>query len=160
MYKHLAWMTTLTVGRVIQFKVNIGANIFDAFHEVIAENNLHYGIVIGSCGALKSAAFRNVKEAPQSYPIEKSNLVSFECNQPMESTSLIGWFYHNGEQEMIHLHCSAARDEGGVPAIYGGHLVDAVAGPKMIITVQELICDNLYIGFDEQCKKTDLISHC
>jgi predicted DNA-binding protein with PD1-like motif len=158
MSKHLAWITSPNTGRIIQFKVNIGANVFDAFHEAIIENNLHYGIIIGSCGALKRAIFRNVKETPQYYPIEKGNLASFECEGPMETTSLIGWFCHSEEREMIHLHCSAARDEGGVPTIYGGHLVDAIAGPRMVITVQELVDDNLLIGFDEQCKNTDLVS--
>jgi predicted DNA-binding protein with PD1-like motif len=157
MNQHLSWVTTPAAGRIIQFKINIGANIFDAFRQVIERNNILCGIVIGSCGALQRAVFMNVKEAPQSYPISKDNQVSFECEGPMESTSLTGWFCHCEEQEMIHLHCSAARDEGGIPKLYGGHLLDAVAGPKMIITIQELLDERLFVGFDEQCKKTDLI---
>ena len=75
----------------------------------------------------------------------------------MEITSLNGWFRHTDEGGMIHLHCSAACDESGISKVYGGHLVDAIAGPKMIITVQELFDETLHVGFDDQCKKTDLI---
>lgn len=59
---------------------------------------------------------------------------------------------------MIHLYCSAAKVEGDLIATCGDHLVDAVAGPRMVITVQELVDENLLIGFDEQCKNIDLIS--
>ncbi|MDD2286317.1 MAG: DUF296 domain-containing protein [Paludibacter sp.] len=157
MSQYLSWITKPVTGRIIQFKVNIGIDVFDAFREAIITEDLRYGIVIGSCGALKSAIFNNVKEAPQSYPIEKNNLISFQCNGPMEINSLIGWYYYKEESEMIHLHCSASRNENGIPAIYGGHLVQAIAGPKMVITIQELIDEKLLVGFDEQCKKTDLI---
>lgn len=157
MSQHLSWITTPVAGKIIQFKVNIGVDVFDAFREAIITEDLHYGVIIGSCGALKSAVFNNVKEAPQSYPIEKNNLVSFQCDGPMEINSLIGWYYHKEENEMIHLHCSVSRNENGIPAIYGGHLVQAIAGPKMVITIQELVDEKLLVGFDEQCKKTDLI---
>ena len=70
---------------------------------------------------------------------------------------LISGYYYQEESVMIHLLGSASRNENGIPAIYGGHLVQAIAGPKMVITIQELIDEKLLVGFDEQCKKTDLI---
>jgi predicted DNA-binding protein with PD1-like motif len=157
MSKYRAWTSLPNAGKIIQFKLNIGAEIFSACKELIEDCGLGYGIIIGSSGALLDAVFSNVKLRQDSYPIRADNLQKFHCQKPMEVTSISGWMCNTSEDCMIHLHCSVAADNDGIPVIYGGHLLEGIAGPRMILTVLELQNSAVKVGMDEQCKRIDLV---
>jgi predicted DNA-binding protein with PD1-like motif len=157
MSEYRAWTILPSAGRIIQFKLNIGAEIIAAFKELMEEHDLDCAILIGSIGALTNAVFSNVKHAQASYPILANNLQRFRCQKPMEMTSANGWMCRANGDYMVHLHCSVATDNDGIPAIYGGHLVEGIVGPRMVLTVLELKNNMVTIGMDEQCKRIDLI---
>jgi len=158
MYRHVTGISEAAVARVVQFKIKIGSSVVKAVEEAAAAAGVRHGMVIGFTGALQSAGFRNLKYLPARYPVTPDNHLMSECEGPMEITSLTGWIFREGDRQLIHLHASAAREADGRLVVYGGHLVDAVAGAKLVVCMFEIAGGTSELGFDAgQSESTDLM---
>jgi predicted DNA-binding protein with PD1-like motif len=158
MFQHVTGISEAVIGRVVQFKIKIGSSIVKAVEEAAAAKDIRHGMIIGLTGALQSATFRNLKYVPEQYPVKPDNHLLSDCEGPMEITSLTGWIFREGDRQLVHLHASAAKEIDGQPFVVGGHLVDAVAGAKLVVHLLEIAGGTARLGFDAgQSESADLI---
>lgn len=62
------------------------------------------------------------------------------------------------DRQFVHLHCSASKWIEGMPLVVGGHVLDAVAGSKVVITLLEATGGSARLGFDgEESMSNDMV---
>lgn len=158
-YKNIVGYSDGQIGRIYQFRIKIGSNLIEAIEEFLDINKIKMVVIVSSCGAFQYAIFRNLKETPGVYPVSKEKLGFCECEGPLEITSLTGWAYKDLNKKLTHIHCSAAkyinREE---IKLYGGHLTDAKAGAKVVITMLEIVSSQARVAYDDkESKSEDLV---
>lgn len=151
----LAGYSVARAGRVVQARVKIGCCIVEGIIEAAASSGVELGAIVGACGAVENATFRNLKYMPGSYPVKPDNHCVYEIGGPLEIVSLSGWFSVTPERRFVHVHCSASAQVDGKPVVYGGHLLRAKAGSKVVVTLLETAGGTAHLGFDSAESMTD-----
>lgn len=129
-----------------------------AIKEAVASAGIELGAIVGACGALEKATFRNLKVMPARYPVPPDCHLIHDMEGPLEIVSLTGWFSVTPDRQFVHAHCSASKWIDGMPVVVGGHVLDAVAGSKVVITLLEVTGGTARLGLDgEESMSDDMI---
>jgi predicted DNA-binding protein with PD1-like motif len=79
------------IDRIVMGKLKMDIDLLEGVQELAKEEGIRTGVILSAIGALKKAAFRNLKMLPPDLKVEKHHHLYLEINRPMEIVSLTGW---------------------------------------------------------------------
>jgi predicted DNA-binding protein with PD1-like motif len=144
--------------KLTQFRAKPGADLLMAIKKAAKAEGIRAGVIVSGLGALKKAAFRNLKRFPESYPVTPEDRLYLEVERPMELVSLVGWIAprNSGDVE-VHAHFSVSTVENDKILTLGGHLTEGtMCGIKVVVSILVLTDDNVYADEDAATKSFDI----
>lgn len=149
---------SLAIQRIVQCRIMEGADLLLGITEALEKENIGTGVIVSGIGALEKAIFRNLKRFPDQYPVQKSDRIYLDIEQPMELVSLGGWIARTPQGELeVHAHFSASTVQGETVTTLGGHLTEGTcAGIKVVVAIAVLEDGKAFAGYDERTRSLDL----
>ena len=154
----LSSMGSQPIQRIVQFHVEVGADLLKAIEEAVRREKIKSGVFVSGLGALSKGVFRNLIHFPKEYPVRDDNRLYLNLEAPLELVSLGGWVASkpDGTPE-IHCHFSASTVVGDTVTTLGGHLTyGTLAGIKVVIAIAVLPDGVASAVYDEYTKSTDV----
>ena len=154
----LSSMGSQPIQRIVQFHVEVGADLLKAIEEAVRREKIKSGVFVSGLGALSKGVFRNLIHFPKEYPVRDDNRLYLNLEAPLELVSLGGWVASkpDGTPE-IHCHFSASTVVGDTVTTLGGHLTyGTLAGIKVVVAIAVLPDRAASAVYDEYTKSTDV----
>ena len=154
----LTSMGSQPIQRIVQFHVEVGADLLKAIEEAVTREKIKSGVFVSGLGALSKGVFRNLIHFPKEFPVKDDNRLYLNLEAPLELVSLGGWVASkpDGTPE-IHCHFSASTVVGDTVTTLGGHLTyGTVAGIKVVVAIAVLPDGTASAVYDEYTKSTDV----
>ena len=144
--------------RVVQLRIKEKADLLLGITEAVEQENIGTGVIVSGIGALEKAVFRNLKRFPEQYPVQKSDRIYLDIEQPMELVSLGGWIARTTQGDVeVHAHFSASTVQDGTVTTLGGHLTEGTrAGIKVVVALAVLEEGKAAAEYDERTRSLDL----
>jgi len=121
---------------VVHLRIKEGVDLLGAIKEGALREGVRAAVFLSGIGALRKAVFRNLKEFPQSFPVNPSNRLYYEMACPMELVSLTGWIGTMGDEIEVHAHFSASTVMGDKVVTLGGHLTEGtITSVKVVVSL-------------------------
>jgi predicted DNA-binding protein with PD1-like motif len=154
----LSSMGSQSIQRIVQFHVEVGADLLKAIEEAVRREKIKSGVFVSGLGALSKGIFRNVIHFPKEYPVKDDNRLYLNVETPLELVSLGGWVASkpDGTPE-IHCHFSASTVVGSTVTTLGGHLTHGtLAGIKVVVAIAVLPDEAASAVYDDYTKSIDV----
>ena len=150
-----------TLARMIVCRILPGSDLLQAIKEIAVEEEIRSGIIVSAVGALEKVRVRNLKEAPEEYPITDANRDFGTVKGPFEILTLSGDIYESeGEAgPQVHVHGAFSLVKDGEISTVGGHLLDGciVLGFAEVYLI-ELAGIEMTKRFDEETQTLQLFA--
>jgi predicted DNA-binding protein with PD1-like motif len=128
------------LGRVVALHMEPGTDLLKGIQAVVESHGLRSAVILSGVGSLRPAVLRNVRTAPDRFPITDANRVFVVKDEIMELVTLTGnvAVRHDG-QVVVHGHLTISSGREDAVA-YGGHLVEgSIVFSTMEIVLAEVI---------------------
>jgi len=146
------------IDRVVQCRMNPGADLLAAIEEAVGREQIEAGIIVSGLGALQKAVFRNLKWFPASFPARPEDRLYLEVEAPLELVSLVGWIApkQDGGVE-IHAHFSASTVKDDEVVTLGGHLTEGtICGIKTVVSIAVTAPEGVRAAHDATTQSVDI----
>lgn len=123
-----------SLGKTIAIRMEPGEDVYLTIIEACTKHKIFNGTIVTGIGSLDGAKFFN----PVYLPEKKAKYGysdAIELEGPIELISMNGMISHEGDEVLIHVHCSFSDSDGKG---YGGHLIE---GNKVLLTTDVIISE-------------------
>jgi len=120
--------------RTIAIRLGPGEDIYLKIIDACNKYKILNGVIVTGIGSVRKARFFN----PIPIPHKKAGYgysAPIELDGPIELISMNGMISHEGDEVLIHVHCSFSDREGNG---YGGHLIE---GNIVLLTTDIIIAE-------------------
>ena len=144
--------------RIVMGKLSMDSDLLEGIHELAKKEKIQTGVILSGIGALKKAAFRNLKVLPPDLKVEKEHRLYLDLEQPMEIVSLTGWIATKEDGNMeVHAHFSASTVIEDKVVTLGGHLTPGtLASVKVAIVIGIIEETDIKAGLDPRINQIDV----
>jgi predicted DNA-binding protein with PD1-like motif len=144
--------------RVIMGKLKMEIDLLEGIQELAKKEGIRTGVILSAVGALKKAAFRNLKTLPPDLKVERHHRLYLELKQPMEIVSLTGWIATKEDGDLeVHAHFSASTVMGDQIVTFGGHLIPGtLTSVKVVLVIGVVEETNIKAGLDSRISQIDV----
>lgn len=139
-------------------RIGPGVELLAGLTELIEREGLRYAVILGGAASLSQVRLRNVRLAPETWPIQDTHRVFTDLPGPLELLSISGNLSRRSD-DSIHLHAHVVVSTGGPQPgqAYGGHLVEgAVVLSTAEIAVAEVTGMAMARRMDEGTRTLEL----
>ncbi|HIE28024.1 TPA: DNA-binding protein [Candidatus Poribacteria bacterium] len=147
--------------RIIVSRILPGSDLLQSIREIVAEEEIKYGIIFSGVGAMERVRIRNLKEVPEKYPITDANRDFRTYDLTCEILTLSGDIYEVEEENLpqVHVHGTFSFVQDGKVSTVGGHLLPGciVVGFAEVYTM-EISEIEMIKRFDEETQTTQLFA--
>jgi len=146
------------MGQIIMGKLKMDIDLLEGIQELAQTEGVRTGVILSAVGALKKAAFRNLKMLPPDLKIEKHHRLYLEMEQPLEIVSLTGWMATREDDNLeVHAHFSASTVMEDKVVTLGGHLIPGViTSVKVVVVIGVIEETNIKAGLDPRINQMDV----
>ena len=145
--------------RIIVSRILPGSDLLQSIKDIVAEEEIKYGVIFSAVGAMEKVRIRNLKEAPEKYPITDANRDFRTIEKTCEIITLSGDIYEvEGENlSQVHIHGTFSFAEDEKVRAVGGHLLEGciVVGFAEVY-IMELTEIEMIKRFDEETQTSQL----
>ncbi len=146
------------IDRIVMGKLKMDIDLLEGIQELAQTEGVRTGVILSAVGALKKAAFRNLKMLPPDLKIEKHHRLYLEMEQPLEIVSLTGWMATREDDNLeVHAHFSASTVMEDKVVTLGGHLIPGViTSVKVVVVIGVIEETNIKAGLDPRINQIDV----
>jgi len=146
------------IDRIVMGKLKMDIDLLEGIQGLAKKEGIRTGVILSAVGALKKAAFRNLKMLPPDLKIEKHHRFYFELEQPMEIVSLAGWMATREDDNLeVHAHFSVSTVMEDKVVTLGGHLIPGViTSVKVVVVIGVIEETNIKAGLDPRINQIDV----
>jgi predicted DNA-binding protein with PD1-like motif len=131
------------LGRIVVIRLAPGEDVKHALEAVCETERLPGALILGGAASLRRVTLRNVRVAPEQWPITDANRIWTTLEGPLELVAIMGnvsrW---SDGRPYVHAHVvvSTGRPDG---TAYGGHLVE---GAEILTTGELALAEVVGVG--------------
>jgi len=147
------------LARIIVSRILPGSDLLQSIKDIIAEEEIKYGLIISAVGAVEKVRIRNLEEVPEEYPITDANRDFRTIDKACEMLTLAGDIYQVEGKNLsqVHIHGTFSFVEDEKAHTVGGHLLEGciVVGFAEVY-IMELVGIEMIKRFDEETQTSQL----